>query len=173
MKEPLSRRDFCAACGALFAALHLPGCGGFGSPAAVLPPPDATALPDLATPDLTPPEDLTHLRDFAVCNGSINFGLAGDVTVHSAAMMSGVTLCRDANGLYAMSAICTHNGCTLEFQPDKPLFYCGCHSSRFDYQGQLINGPAPTPLRHFAACIARSGEILVDPTTVVDPSKRV
>ena len=37
---------------------------------------------------------------------------------------------------------CPHLGCRLEWNQDEKSWDCPCHSSRFDYKGRLINGPA-------------------------------
>lgn len=39
---------------------------------------------------------------------------------------------------------CPHMGCRLEWNPDEQSFDCPCHGSRFDREGQLIDGPAQT-----------------------------
>ncbi len=45
----------------------------------------------------------------------------------------------------AFSAICTHNGCTV--QPGDGELKCPCHASRFDLAtGAVLGGPAPKPL---------------------------
>jgi Rieske Fe-S protein len=45
----------------------------------------------------------------------------------------------------AFSAICSHAGCTVNFQGGG--FICPCHGSQFDGStGAVLNGPAPTGL---------------------------
>jgi thiosulfate dehydrogenase [quinone] large subunit len=53
---------------------------------------------------------------------------------------------RDASGgLTAMSAVCTHAGCDVEYQ--QGTLYCPCHGSVFNARtGAVEQGPAPTPL---------------------------
>jgi cytochrome b6-f complex iron-sulfur subunit len=48
----------------------------------------------------------------------------------------------------ALTAICTHEGCTVtEFQ--NQFYTCPCHGSRFTTSGAVANGPANQPLRRF------------------------
>ena len=44
--------------------------------------------------------------------------------------------------LYSFSAVCTHLGCTVNWNDSEKSFDCPCHGSRFSYVGQVINGPA-------------------------------
>ncbi|GIW70866.1 MAG: hypothetical protein KatS3mg102_0408 [Planctomycetota bacterium] len=57
----------------------------------------------------------------------------------------------------AISAVCTHQGCTVA--PAGDAFYCPCHGSRYDAAGRNLSGPAPRPLRTFRAW--REGEEVV------------
>jgi len=67
----------------------------------------------------------------------------------------------DKDGLYALSAVCTHLGCIVARQEDGE-FFCPCHGSRFDSQGKVVKGPAPKPLRHLALSIAPDGQLVVN-----------
>lgn len=42
--------------------------------------------------------------------------------------------------LRALSRICTHMGCTLNFQQSEDTFLCPCHNAEFDLQGRLLYG---------------------------------
>ncbi len=47
----------------------------------------------------------------------------------------------------AFSAVCTHNGCTVQFEPSTVEFVCPCHGGVFDGRtGQVLQGPPPSPL---------------------------
>ena len=54
---------------------------------------------------------------------------------------------RDAEGaLHAVSAICTHRGCVVEWNAVDKSWDCPCHGSRFDYDGHVLQGPAQREL---------------------------
>lgn len=46
----------------------------------------------------------------------------------------------------AFSAVCTHLGCIVQWQPEKDEFLCPCHAGRFGADGQVRGGPPPQPL---------------------------
>ncbi|MGB3438305.1 MAG: FAD-dependent oxidoreductase [Actinophytocola sp.] len=55
---------------------------------------------------------------------------------------------RDESGaLHAVRAHCTHLGCLVAFNNAERTWDCPCHGSRFDVDGQVIQGPAVHPLR--------------------------
>ncbi|HUI30853.1 MAG TPA: ubiquinol-cytochrome c reductase iron-sulfur subunit [Candidatus Acidoferrales bacterium] len=59
------------------------------------------------------------------------------------------------NGSYeALSAKCTHLGCTVAFEQDKDIFYCNCHGSQFNIDGKVIKGPAALPLTQYAVSVS-------------------
>jgi cytochrome b6-f complex iron-sulfur subunit len=48
--------------------------------------------------------------------------------------------------LKAMSAKCTHEGCTVQFVPADGIVWCACHNGKFAMDGRVISGPPPRPL---------------------------
>jgi cytochrome b6-f complex iron-sulfur subunit len=61
------------------------------------------------------------------------------------------------NAFIALTAVCTHQGCTVsEYQ--NQIYQCPCHGSRYSTSGAVVNGPATLPLRQFATQF--SGNVL-------------
>jgi Rieske Fe-S protein len=68
-----------------------------------------------------------------------------------------------AQQVACFSAICTHQGCTVEPSGDK--LNCPCHGSQYDaLTGQVLRGPAPDPLPEIGVTV-KNGEIVTTGTT--------
>jgi Rieske Fe-S protein len=55
--------------------------------------------------------------------------------------------------LSALSAICTHMGCTVNYNAETGRMHCPCHGSEFALDGSNIKGPAQRPLKQYAAAL--------------------
>jgi len=55
-------------------------------------------------------------------------------------------LCQGDNGVEAIWASCTHLGCEVNYNLEQDQWLCPCHGSRYNREGQPIQGPAVTPL---------------------------
>jgi len=110
---------------------------------------------------------------------------------------SGVTLLeknrvfifRNDNNFHAISAVCTHLGCTVKYsqlrQPQTIVidgkqqtvqseFHCPCHGSKFYENGKNFEGPAPTPLQWYEVSISPDdGQLVVDVSKEVNQDFRL
>lgn len=74
----------------------------------------------------------------------------------------GVWIVREADGFYALIAVCTHLGCSPNWLAAENKFKCPCHGSGFYRTGVNFEGPAPRPLERARIVLADDGQILVD-----------
>lgn len=59
-----------------------------------------------------------------------------------------------ANGqLHALSLVCTHLGCLVEWSPAARQLTCPCHRAAFGLEGNVIEGPPPRPLTSFTVAV--------------------
>lgn len=66
-----------------------------------------------------------------------------------------------AEGEYrALSAVCTHLSCTVQYRNDLRQIWCACHNGLYDLNGRNISGPPPRPLEAFRVHV-RGDEIVV------------
>jgi cytochrome b6-f complex iron-sulfur subunit len=89
-----------------------------------------------------------------------------------------VFVVRDGKSFRAVSAVCTHLGCTVRpeavEEPDPSdsahrrliqtyAFACPCHGSRYRADGVNVSGPAPAPLAAYRLSLAPDdGQLVVD-----------
>ena len=79
--------------------------------------------------------------------------------------VAGVYVVHAQEGLYALSATCTHLGCFTAWKPELGIIACPCHGSKFNRQGIKIDGPAPRPLPRLKVWVSEEGDLLVDRST--------
>jgi nitrite reductase/ring-hydroxylating ferredoxin subunit len=98
-----------------------------------------------------------------------------DLPVGSLRLLSSdLAVGRDAQGFYAMTSVCTHEGCSLEdsAQTIAAGLRCPCHGSTFDGNGKVTKGPAREDLQHYQVTIGTDGSITVDTSKSVAASVR-
>lgn len=59
---------------------------------------------------------------------------------------TGVLVRKKGGELVALSAVCTHLGCIVQWQKEKQDFLCPCHGGHFSAEGAVLSGPPPKPL---------------------------
>lgn len=72
-----------------------------------------------------------------------------------------VIVMQSQDQLFAFSAKCTHEGCTVTYQPGQSVIWCPCHDGRFDMNGRVLSGPPPEPLTKYAAQRQPDGGIVI------------
>ena len=79
----------------------------------------------------------------------------GSVMQYTAPDGNPAFLFRTNAGVFAYSATCTHQGCTVGYNPAGKTLDCPCHGSTFDPAngGAVLGGPAPSPLPKYSVAI--------------------
>ncbi|HTQ86922.1 MAG TPA: Rieske (2Fe-2S) protein [Candidatus Solibacter sp.] len=60
----------------------------------------------------------------------------------------------------ALSAVCTHLSCTVQYRSDLRGIWCACHNGLYGLNGRNLSGPPPRPLEVFQVHV-RGDEIVV------------
>ena len=76
-------------------------------------------------------------------------------------------LFRDEQGFHAISSVCTHLGCIVAHNEGEG-FACPCHGSRFNEEGAVIGGPAPTGLPWLEISLSPDGQLQVNAESQVN-----
>jgi Rieske Fe-S protein len=101
---------------------------------------------------LTVPLDTLHFENGVAGPKQYEFHKgAGDV--------AGIFFVQKGNGYVGFEQTCTHLGCPVAWNATASQFQCPCHGSKFNRDGQVVAGPAPTPLYRHA--VVRVGEDLI------------
>ena len=132
--QKIDRRQFVKRAGGFVGAgaamSLLPGCGS-----------------DLVSPVIQPAPtsfsiDLTDPKYTALQN------------VGGAVLTSGIIIIRRSTTVYvALSTVCTHAGCTVNYSANTNRLVCPCHGSVFSNSGAVVTGPATTPLPSYSVSV--------------------
>ena len=58
----------------------------------------------------------------------------------------------------ALSAVCSHLGCTVQYEADADRIHCACHGGVYNaYTGANVSGPPPKPLKLFKVAVGEAG----------------
>lgn len=154
-----------------------------------------TAARSRLEPEPLPRRDWLGLSSLWTAAAAMLFGLAGMLKLPKAAVLASpskkfkvslpetlgmgepfvppgraVAVYKDAEGVYAISSICTHLGCVVK--PAAEGFECPCHGSRFAANGEVTKGPAPRPLPWLKVSVS-GGTVTVDEGTTVPQGTKV
>lgn len=146
-------------------------------------------------PEPIPRRDWLGLSSLWAMGAALAFGLVGMLRLPKAAVLASpskkfkvtlpetlaageafvpagraVAVFKDAQGVHAVSTICTHLGCIVKANPEG--FECPCHGSRFAHDGEVTRGPAPRALPWLKVSVS-GGVITVDEGTTVPPGTKV
>jgi cytochrome b6-f complex iron-sulfur subunit len=72
--------------------------------------------------------------------------LEGEVKFFDYAGSSAVVVHKKSGDLVALSAVCTHLGCIVQWEKSQQDFVCPCHGGHYSADGAVTGGPPPKPL---------------------------
>ncbi|MBE9177657.1 Rieske 2Fe-2S domain-containing protein [Oculatella sp. LEGE 06141] len=70
---------------------------------------------------------------------------------------------------YGISSVCTHLGCTVDWDAERDRFVCPCHGSEYDDQGRVTEGPARRLLELVTVVVKQDQARLVQQAPAIDP----
>lgn len=82
----------------------------------------------------------------------------------------------EAGQFYAISSVCTHLGCTVNWRQENVPGYpdgiisCPCHGSIYDKTGKVLSGPAPRSLDRYEIKL-KNNMLVVDTARIIEPEK--
>ena len=77
---------------------------------------------------------------------------------------------RTEGGFLAISAVCTHLHCIVNWNEMLKKFECPCHGAKFNRNGEVLEGPPPRALDLYKLQIV-AGNVVVDRASPIERSK--
>jgi cytochrome b6-f complex iron-sulfur subunit len=139
-----TRREFCSftvqtlSLGAVTALVS--GCGGSSSTSAS----GVGTLPTLTTISGTIVNNTIALT----IDSASPLNNVGSAALVNASGRSFLVSRTGQSSFTALTAICTHEGCTVSNYQNE-VYECPCHGSQYSTSGSVLKGPASSPLRQF------------------------
>jgi thiosulfate dehydrogenase (quinone) large subunit len=113
---------------------------------------DSTPTQSSSTPTSTPqptssPTPAKPLKGAIAQVKAVPKNSATTFTIHSSGD-PGILVHLDNGHFVAYDALCTHAGCTVDYDPGQQLLVCPCHGAAYDpaQSAAVVQGPAPAPL---------------------------
>ena len=138
-----SRRELLQGLGVAAAGALVVGATGCGQQGSSLPTATSASCGAGQCIDLTDANN----KDLAAAGGAMLVDMASDTIM--------VVRVSDTQ-VVAVSAICTHAGCSMDYLADQDQIDCPCHGSRFSTTGQVLRGPATRALRVYNVTLANN-----------------
>lgn len=95
---------------------------------------------------LAPPGGEAKGKKVIVRKSEIPIGSAKDIIINS---IPSIVINTPDRGFIALSKVCTHLGCLVEYEKAKNRLLCPCHAGVYTLEGAVVSGPPPKPLRKF------------------------
>jgi cytochrome b6-f complex iron-sulfur subunit len=73
-------------------------------------------------------------------------------------------------GFLAISSVCTHLHCIVNWNAMAKRFECPCHGAKFNEEGEVLEGPPPRPLDLHKLEVA-AGNVVIDTEVTIERKK--
>jgi len=95
---------------------------------------------------LAPAEGKTKVKQISLKKAEILLGEAKEIALDSLPI---IIINRPGKGFIALSRVCSHLGCLVDYSKIQNNVICPCHGAIFDLEGNVVSGPPPKPLQRF------------------------
>jgi cytochrome b6-f complex iron-sulfur subunit len=95
---------------------------------------------------LTPLQPTTAAKKVKVPLKDIPVGMTKDLVIRG---VPAIIIHTNDKGYIALSRVCTHLGCLVNYHKERQVLICPCHAGMYDLEGNVISGPPPRPLERF------------------------
>jgi cytochrome b6-f complex iron-sulfur subunit len=92
---------------------------------------------------IAPPANTETSKTLVIAKREIPLGDAMEIVFNG---VPAVILNRPGKGLVAISRVCTHLGCLVQYDKENKRLLCPCHAGIYDLEGNIVSGPPPKPL---------------------------
>ena len=73
-----------------------------------------------------------------------------------------IFIVNDGKGIFAVTSLCSHLKCKLDWNSKESEFECGCHGSEFNLEGEVLKSPAQKPLERYEISFEKEIGIIVN-----------
>jgi len=110
---------------------------------------ETTSVPSISSNPTNVASNPTIQSGQPIANAA-NLPLGQSLTYNDPALGPIILIHLDNGQFVAYSAICTHAGCQVQFDPSLNDLICPCHGAVYDpyHNAQVLGGPAPYPLQN-------------------------
>ncbi len=96
---------------------------------------------------IAPPTGEARVERIVIPKDEVPTGGAKEVVYRETPV---IIINRPGKGYIALSRVCTHLGCLVEYDGRKGRLICPCHAGVFSLDGVVLSGPPPKPLPRFS-----------------------
>ena len=95
---------------------------------------------------LAPPSGAEQGGKVTIKKSEVEVGSSKDIVVRN---IPAIVINTPDKGFIALSKVCTHLGCLVQYEKSKNRLLCPCHGGVYNLEGAVISGPPPKPLQKF------------------------